>query len=67
MRCDRKADHRSGCTQQIVGRGTRLSPESDDRAMILLDITAAFDGLVIIKTIHDSTPTPTGERRAKKK
>jgi erythromycin esterase-like protein len=38
-----------------------------DRAMILMDISAAFDAVVVIKTIHDSTPTPTGDKRAKKK
>jgi erythromycin esterase-like protein len=38
----------------------------EDRAMILMDISAAFDAVVVIKTIHDSTPTPTGDRRAKK-
>ncbi len=37
----------------------------DDRAMILLDLRSAFDGLVIIPTVHDTSPTPTGVRRAK--
>ena len=39
----------------------------EDRAMILMDISTAFDGVVVIKTIHDSTPTPTGDKRANKK
>jgi erythromycin esterase-like protein len=37
----------------------------EERAMMLLNVRAAFDALVVIKTVHDSSPTPTGIRRAK--
>lgn len=33
--------------------------------MILWDMLESFDGLAVIKQIHDSTPTPTGIRRAR--
>jgi erythromycin esterase len=36
----------------------------EDRATVLINMQAAFDAIVVIKTIHDSSPTPTGVRRA---
>lgn len=37
----------------------------EDRSMILCDIGTGFDAVVVIRTAHESTPTPTGIRRAK--
>jgi erythromycin esterase len=34
------------------------------RMMILFDMLSAFDASVVIKRVHDSSPTPTGIRRA---
>jgi erythromycin esterase-like protein len=34
------------------------------RTMILFDMLSAFDATVVIKHVHDSSPTPTGIRRA---
>jgi erythromycin esterase-like protein len=33
------------------------------RSMILMNASLAFDALVVIKSVHDSSPTPTGLRR----
>jgi hypothetical protein len=38
----------------------------EERALILLNLRSAFDALVVIRTVHDSSPTPTGIRRAKR-
>jgi erythromycin esterase len=35
------------------------------RTMLLLNIASAFDAIVVIRAVHDSSPTPTGVRRAK--
>jgi erythromycin esterase len=37
----------------------------EDRATVLLNIKAAFDAIVVIRSIRDSSPTPTGVRRIK--
>ena len=36
----------------------------EERSMLLVDLRAAFDALVVIRSVHDSSPTPTGIRRA---
>jgi erythromycin esterase len=35
----------------------------EERTMLLLEPSVAFDALVVIKTVHDSSPTPTGIRQ----
>ena len=39
----------------------------EDRSMVLWNMTSAFDALVVIRNVHDSSPTPTGVRRADSK
>jgi hypothetical protein len=36
----------------------------DEEMMTLRDVREAFDALVVVKQGHDSTPTPTGVRKA---
>jgi hypothetical protein len=36
-----------------------------ERTMLLLNVPSAFDAIVVIRTVRDSSPTPTGVRRAK--
>jgi hypothetical protein len=38
----------------------------EDDMMTLFDVPTAFDAIVVIKTGHDSSPTPTGVRGAEK-
>jgi erythromycin esterase len=39
---------------------------TEENLMTLRDVRAAFDGLVVIKSGHDTTPTPTGVRKVDK-
>lgn len=39
--------------------------QGEDSSMVLLDVPAAFDALVVTRTVHDTSPTPSGVRRAK--
>jgi hypothetical protein len=36
-----------------------------ERTMLLLNIVSAFDAVVVIEVVHDSSPTPTGVREVK--
>jgi erythromycin esterase len=36
----------------------------EEHSMVLWDIASAFDALVVIRNVRDSSPTPTGVRRA---
>ena len=36
----------------------------EEHSMVLVETTSSFDALVVIRSVRDSSPTPTGVRRA---